>query len=375
MTTWYCPLPFKHAFVDSSGISACCQSPRQLVDLEQWRTSQYLQNLQEKILRGQPPTECQACVSQEKITGKSLRTDSLQDYNYERFTTSSIDFIDYRANNVCNFRCRSCEPRFSHGIANETKNNPILQKFHPMLDQKVVSVTDTNVEWIRQNLPQIKRLMLTGGEPTLIPEIRVMIERIVYDKLDTNIMITTNGSFENDFWCELTRLHENLHWTVSLDAVGAAAEIIRHGTDWPRIERNVRWLATNAASVNVNTVITSLNIMRIKPLLEFVQELRKESIWPRGRHGDTGIRHQFFTITGMHYLSATNLPDDLRARAVSHINDCLSMDLDSEQAQTLQGLLNQLHITKFNSSQWQNNQIFNNELNQIRDQNHWELYE
>lgn len=375
MTNWYCPLPFKHAFVDSTGISACCQSPRQSIDLEQWSHSQYLKTLQEKILSGQPPRECQGCVQQEQITGSSLRTDSLQDYNHQRFTTSSIDFVDYRANNVCNFRCRSCEPRFSHGIANETKNNARLQKFYPVLDQKVVSVRDVNVEWISQNLPQIKRLMLTGGEPTLIPEIRVMVERIVYDKLDINIMITTNGSFDNDFWCELTRLHENLHWTVSLDAVGAAAEIIRHGTDWTRIERNVRWLSTNAASVNVNTVISSLNIMHLKPLLEFVQELRKESIFPRGRHGDTGIRHQFFTITGAHYLSATNLPDDLRERAVCHVNDCLHMDLAQEQIQNLQALLNQLRDTKFNALLWQKNTEFNNELDRIRDQNHWELYE
>lgn len=375
MTTWYCPLPFKHAFVDSTGISVCCKTPRQPVDLEQWSHNPYLINFQEKILSGQPPQECKGCTQQEQITGGSLRIDSLQDYNHQQFTTSSIDFVDYRANNVCNFRCRSCEPRFSHGIANETKNNTVLQKFYPVLDQKVVSVTDTNIEWIRQNLPQIKRLMLTGGEPTLMPEIRVLVERIVYDKLDTSIMITTNGSFDSDFWCELTRLHENLHWTVSLDAVGAAAEIIRHGTDWPRIERNARWLASHAASVNVNTVISSLNIMHLKPLLEFVQELRKESIWPRGRHGDTGIRHQFFTITGSHYLSATNLPDDLRARAMCHINDCLSLDLAQEQIQNLQALLNQLHDTKFSAQMWQKNTLFNNELDRIRGQNHRELYE
>lgn len=375
MTNWYCPLPFKHAFVTSTGISACCQTPQQPIDLDQWDNSKYLKNFQAQILSGSPPQECHGCVQQEKITGKSLRTDSLQDYDHQRFITSSIDFVDYRANNVCNFRCRSCEPRFSHGIANETKNNVILQKFYRLLDQKVVSVTDSNVEWIRQNLPQIKRLMLTGGEPTLIPEIRFLVERIVYDKLDTSILITTNGSFDNDFWCELTRLHDHLHWTLSLDAVGPAAEIIRYGTDWPVVERNVRWLASNAASVNVNTVISSLNIMHLKPLLQFVQSIRKESIWPRGRHGDRGLRHQFFVITGENYLSATNLPDSLRALAISHVTDCLDMDLAPEQMQNLQGLLNQLHDTQFNALLWQNNTLFNNELDRIREQNHWQLYE
>jgi len=375
MTTWYCPLPFKHAFVASDGISACCQTPQQPVDLGQWVDSKYLKDFQEKILSGQPPKECQACVRQEKITGKSLRTDSLQDYDHQRFTDSDIDFIDYRANNICNFKCRSCEPRFSHGIANETKNHVILQKFHPVLDQKIVSVTDINIEWIRQNLPKIKRLMLTGGEPTIIPEIRYMIERIVYDKLDVCVMITTNGSFENDFWCELTRLHDNVHWTVSLDAVGSAAEIIRHGTEWPTVERNVRWLATNAASMNINTVISSLNILHLKPLLQFVKEIQTESVFPRGRHGKNGLRHQSTVILLPNLLAASNLPPELNQLAISHVSECLTMDLYPEQEQMLQGLLTQLYKNKFDSRAWNHNEIFNNELDRIREQNHVVLYE
>jgi pyruvate-formate lyase-activating enzyme len=375
MTTWYCPLPFKHAFITSSGISACCQTPQQPIELEQWADSRYLKQFQEEILIGHPPKECQGCVNQEKITGKSLRTDSLQDYNHQRFTESDIDFIDYRANNICNFKCRSCEPRFSHGIANETKNNLILQKFHAVINQKIVSVTDSNAEWIRQNLPQVKRLMLTGGEPTLMPEIRSIVERVVYDKLDTCIMITTNASFEDDFWCELTRIHDNVHWTVSLDAVGAAAEIIRHGTQWSRVERNVRWLAANAASMNVNTVISGLNILQLGSLLKFVREIQAESIFPRGRHGKNGLRHQSTMVLPPNHLAASNLPPALKQHAISHVTECLTMDLDPEQTQMLQGLLTQLHETKFSPMAWHRNEIFNNELDRIRGQNHVELYE
>lgn len=375
MTTWYCPLPFKHAFVASNGISACCQTPQQPIDLEQWANSRYLKKFQEKILSGHPPKECQGCVNQENITGKSLRTDSLQDYNYQRFTDSNIDFIDYRANNICNFKCRSCEPRFSHGIANEVKNSAILQRFHKVTKQKIVTVNSNNSEWIRQNLSQISRLMLTGGEPTIMPEIRLIVERIVYDKLDTKIMITSNASFEDDFWCELTRLHNNVHWTVSLDAVGAAAEIVRYGTQWPQVERNVRWLATNAASMNINTVISSLNILHLAPLLKFVREIQKESIFPRGRHGEHGLRHQSTVILLPDLLAASNLPPELKQHAISHVSECLAMDLAPEQTQILQGLLTQLNETTFDSAAWHRTEILNNELDRVRVQNHVELYE
>lgn len=375
INNWYCPLPFKHAFMTSDGISVCCQIKQQPIDLDDWSDNNYLKEFQQKILTAQPPRECQVCVNQEKITGKSLRTDSLQDYEHQVFTKTDIDFVDYRANNICNFKCRSCEPRFSHGIANEVKNSTTLQKFHPITEQKIVAVNSNNTEWIRQNLPQIKRLMLTGGEPTLMPEIRLIVERIVYDKLDTKIIITTNASFDDDFWCELTRLHDNVHWTVSLDAVGADAEIIRHGTNWPLVERNVRWLATNAASLNVNTVISNLNILRLKPLLKFVCELRKESIFPRGRHGDNGTRHQFAVLSHPAQLSAFNLPPALKQRAILHVSECLDMDLDQEQTQVLQGLLKQLQETEFNAKTWHSNEIFNDELDKIRKQNHLGLYE
>ena len=375
MNEWYCPLPFKHAFVDSTGVGVCCKTPKQAIDLDQWADSEYVKNIQQQMLNGQVPIICQECVSEEKMTGRSLRTDSQQDYNYQRFVKTDIDFVDYRANNICNFKCRSCFPRFSHGIDNETKNSTILQKFHQPTDKKIAKINDANAEWIGQNLKQIKRLMLTGGEPTRMPEIKSIVEQIAYDKLDIQILITTNASFEDDFWYELTRIHDNLHWTVSLDAVGSAAEIIRNGTDWKIVEKNVRWLASHAASMNVNTTITHLNILQLGSLLQFVKELQTESIYPKGRHGREGCRHQFIITPSPPHLSVNCLPPDLKTLAISHLNNCLALDLNLEQKQTITGLLAHMKQVNFDSVQWQHSLEFNQELDKIRGENYMELYE
>jgi organic radical activating enzyme len=375
MTEWYCPLPFKHVFVDSTGVAVCCNTPRQSIDLDQWSQSKYVKQIQNQMLTGQVPDICQSCVSEEKMTGRSLRTDSQQDYNYQRFVETDIDFVDYRANNICNFKCRSCSPKFSHGIDNETKNSAILQKFYQPTGTKIVTVDDANTKWIDENLKNIKRLMLTGGEPTRMPAIKSIIERIVHDKLDIQILITTNGSFEHDFWYELTRLHDNLHWTVSLDAVGSAAEIIRNGTDWKIVEENARWLASHAASMNINTTITHLNILHLAPLLKFVKQLQKESIYPRGRHGDQGARHQFIVTQFPSHLSVNCLPQDLKALARDHLKNCLAIDLDAEQKQTIQGLIKHLEQVAFDSHRWQQSLEFNQELDRIRGENYMELYD
>ena len=375
MKNWYCPLPFKHAFVDSTGVAVCCKTPKQSIDLDQWADSEYVNNIQQQMLAGQVPDMCQECVGEEKMTGRSLRTDSQQDYNHQRFVTTAIDFVDYRANNICNFKCRSCFPKFSHGIDAETKNNLPLQKFYTPVDKKIAKINDANTEWISKNLNQIKRLMLTGGEPTRMPEIKSVIEKIVHDRLDIQILITTNCSFEDDFWYELTRSHDNLHWTVSLDAVGSAAEIIRNGTDWKIVETNAKWLASHAASININTTITHLNIMHLASLLKFVKQLQRESIYPRGRHGDQGLRHQFIVTQFPSHLSVNCLPPDLKTQAIDHLNRCLGIDLDAEQKQTIQGLIKHLEQVAFNSYQWQRSQEFNQELDSIRGENYMELYD
>ena len=375
MTDWYCPLPFKHAFVDSTGVAVCCKTPKQSIDLDQWANSEYVKNIQQQMLTGQIPVICQGCVNEEKMTGRSLRTDSQQDYNHQRFTDTNIDFVDYRANNICNFKCRSCFPKFSHGIDNETKNSLILQKFYKPINNKIAKINDVNTEWISENLKHIKRLMLTGGEPTRMPAIKSIIEQIVHDKLNIQILITTNGSFEDDFWYELTRLHDNLHWTLSLDAVGSAAEIIRHGTDWKIVEENAKWLASHAASLNINTTITHLNILHLAPLLKFVKQLQKESITPRGRHGDQGARHQFIVTQFPSHLSVNCLPPDLKTLAIDHLNKCFAIDLDAEQKQTIQGLVTHLEQVAFDSHQWQQSLEFNQELDHIRGENYIELYD
>jgi sulfatase maturation enzyme AslB (radical SAM superfamily) len=118
--------------------------------------------------------------------------------------------------------------------------------------------------------------MLTGGEPTYIPQVKYLLEKIVYDNYDLDVLITTNASFTDNFWFELTRKFKRLHWTISLDAVGPAAEIIRHGTDWSTIENNIVWLSTHAHSLNFNTVVSNLNVLHLKPLLKFVNQMKKK---------------------------------------------------------------------------------------------------
>jgi hypothetical protein len=375
MTSWYCPLPFKHAFIDSTGIAACCQTPRYQVSLDEWPTHPHLVKLQQELLAGNKPATCKICIHKEQQYGTSLRIDSNRDYNNQIFEQHQIDFIDFRSINICNFKCRSCFPQFSHGITQEINNYPELQRFFGQPpESKTVSVTDVNIDWVMRNLGSLKRIMFTGGEPTVIPGVKDLIKLIKKDYKDIAVLITSNASFQDDFWFEITQQLPNLHWTVSIDAVGSAAEIVRHGSDWAVIENNVSWLAQHAVSLDINSVVSNLTVFGLKPLLEFGRRMQHLSITPVGRHGDLGCRHQFFVCQRPYWLTADNWPEDQQARILTYLKSCLELDLDDEQKNMVTGLSAQIKSSVFDPEIWNQTQSYNQTLNQIRNENHLTLY-
>jgi sulfatase maturation enzyme AslB (radical SAM superfamily) len=347
------------------------------VSLTDWPDHPELKKLQQEFLSGVIPKQCQPCVNQERTQGRSLRTDSNKDYNNEFITETCIDFIDYRSSNICNFKCRSCDPWFSHGIAQEARNNPELIQIYGAISQpdtKTVSVTSENSKWIVDNLSQIKRLMFTGGEPTVIPEIKLILQEIAKNHNTIQVMLTSNASFTDSFWYDITDKIDNLHWTLSLDAVGSAAEIVRHGTDWNIVSRNAEWLAKHANSLDINTVVSNLNLLQLGPLLKFVRQLQQISILSSGDPNNLGCRHQFYVCQRPYYLSADNWPDKKRDFVLSYLNQCLNQNLDAEQTNMLQGLINQIKSSDFDLELWNKNLQFNGTLDQIRNQDHTKLF-
>jgi len=216
--------------------------------------------------------------------------------------------------------------------------------------------------------------MFTGGEPTMIPGVKVLLEQIKLEHPNMQVLITTNASFQDDFWYRLSEELPNLHWTVSIDSVGESASIVRHGSKWNVIEKNVSWLAQNANSLDINSVVSNLTVFQLGPLLEFGRRMQKLSVTPIGRHGDLGCRHQFFVCTRPGYLSADNFSEDLLLKAVDYLKNCKKLDLDDEQSQMLDGLITQLSNATYDSVLWEKNQRFNTIIDGIRNENHTSLY-
>lgn len=378
-TLTYCPLPFRAVYLDSTSIKPCCQgSGLANKSIEEWINSDHLQEIQQEFLAGKIPTQCKdTCIQHEQAFGRSLRTEALRDYNNEIFTDTNIDFIDYRASNVCNFKCRSCQPTFSHGINQELHKYPELKKFYgPGFNDKKIAIDSVNKDWILDNIRNIKRLMFTGGEPTVMSESKEIISYILDNNIqDISILITSNGSFTDEFWKRFTQSYNNLHWTISIDAVGKDAEIVRHGTDWDIVYNNLKWLAVNANSLDVNTVISNLNVKRLKPLLKTISELQQISKYPSGKQGDMGLRHQFFILQLPDHLASNNWPDNEKNEILAYLSSCLELTLDDEQTNMIRNLIDLISNTKFNSNKWEQSNHYNMLLDEIRNESYLLLRE
>lgn len=352
------------------------------MSIEQWTQSDELKKIQSIFLKGQVPNGCQSCMLSEKNSNHSTRLSALKDYGNEIFTDTKIDYIDYRSSNICNFRCRSCEPYFSNGIANEIKNNESLKNFLSDKDNNLTAISiipeyktaatdEEDYKWLIDHLPQIKKLMITGGEPTKIPSVKRIIEHIRANKIyDVQLLITSNASFTDPYWTEITQELPNIHWTLSLDAVGPAAEVIRHGTVWSTVSRNIEMMFDISPSVNIGTVITNLNLFQLKPLFRFVNDLERKY-----SHRTNG-RTQFIQLCQWpHHMRPYILGNGMRTQALDYLKSFDRTNLQPTQINALDGLIRVItNRKKPTPNRWARSDTHNRLLDQIRSESHEWLF-
>ena len=122
-------------------------------------------------------------------------------------------------------------------------------------------------------------------------------------------------------------------------------------------------------------MVSNLTVMNLKSLLLFVNEMKRESIYPRGLHGSDGCRHQFHVSQRPYLLAADNWPEELKPKVLDSLKDCAKLDLDNEQATMVTGLIQQISNAKFDQKLWQQNTQYNSILDSLRKENYQTLYQ
>jgi organic radical activating enzyme len=328
----FCSAPWQATYYKESRkqYKMCCSLDRWTTadSPEDYFNSAINRSVRESILAGEWHPGCRICEEQERAGGHSDRHNFnklLNAYSINDIDVSQLNlrWLDYRPGNLCNLKCRMCDPGNSSLIAQEVAQDPTLAKFHgsvkPSISNELEGVL-TNPELFK-NLEYLKIL---GGEPTIDPQVYKLLEWIVDNDFAKNINLryTTNLTNINDRWCNYVNQFASSKPQISLDGTGATYEYIRTPAKWRIIKRNIEELGSkihNANNVGINMVYSLYTCFTIKewlPELLEVADILSNSF-------NTNCRINLLNCTTP-YLEVRHLPDrfkEIVLNDLSHFNN------------------------------------------------------
>jgi len=362
---WYCPMPFRSVYSEHDGVKPCCSYAKRFTgSIDEWLASDELEQLQQKFLRGEVDNDCRFCKKQEENGFSSTRQKGLEDHP-DFYTETNITEFDYRSNNLCNFKCRSCYAGASSAWLADLKQSDYIKNLQPPVNSKLVFNNSKNQTWIADNIEQLQIVTLAGGEPTLIDEVKNLVYQLSNAKeKDRRIVMITNGSVFDDFWQEMSeKLGYYLAWAISLDAVGEQAEIIRHGTNWTEVDKNIKKIVQVGKSVVFNTTVSNLNLLHLGPLQKYISDIRHE------KHARGHICKQTAKSVWMpEFMNPVNWPDDLKPMVLENLDQTIAVESFEDSRVWLEQLRKQIAQHKFDPALWQTQVNYNKELDRIRDE-------
>lgn len=348
----FCVYPWIEQVVQSNGnYSYCCVAqkggPVQRPDgksfnasddrLEDVWNSESMRSLRKAMLDGAPVKDCKLCYFQESIGKKSYRQMHNQEWEEKAKTTIedrleyskkndyAVDgkplYLDLRLGNLCNLKCRSCNPNNSSPIFKETEEllatnsefKDLWQRHGHGTPKLQKNWYETEEFWdqIISSIPNLRKVYLTGGEPTLIQGNYRFLQACIDSGYSKNIflMFNVNGTNLPPRLLELLPHFEFVLMNVSIDGFASDNDYIRFPSQWEKISRNLQTLLKTPGpiQVGVTPVIQVYNILGLNRLLQFVQETSVQF--------DKLINVDFLYATSPKYLDPQILPASIKREA------------------------------------------------------------
>jgi len=299
--TTLCAVPWMHLNFEPNGkVVPCCLTSHHNYfagdlnkqSIEEIWNSKNMKELRKQFLAGEEPKICATCFDREKITGESGRY-----YQNKEFSNvikiipqitepdgtvpdMKLMYWDFRFSNLCNYKCRSCGPRYSSSWV------PDYKKLGWSLDDadKVTSIgnveNQTNYDFLKDQVKHVQKVYFVGGEPLLMPEHWQTLDLLVENKrFDVKISYNTNcstltygGKNALDYWRQWDE------WKIevwpSIDEIGERAELIRSGTVWSKVEENLKLLTTlDNITIRPGMTIGAWNVRRLPAIIKHLVDI------------------------------------------------------------------------------------------------------
>jgi len=274
----FCSRPWSELHIEEDGqVTPCCVMPSNRFPMgnsvKEYLQGEPLKELQQSFLENKKHPSCEYCWEAER---NNLHTHRVRNTPSSEKT---IEKVHIRLNNVCNFKCRMCNPNFSTTWAIENKKH----KYFTFED------TDTETNAFKKDptlLPLLKHLIssghlecinVSGGEPLITDANYDMLTYLIENKCtDVQIIYSTNLSMLQykkhdlkDLWAKFKKVE----LLVSCDGWGPSVEYSRTGFSTKTFVKNIQEVFDYVSAVVC--VVNNYSVWSIPKQLSIFDKLGK----------------------------------------------------------------------------------------------------
>ncbi len=228
------------------------------------------QELRKRMLAGEKISGCHKCDLYDDLGMHSYRK-HFDKYDIEN---PKIRELEYSIDNTCNFKCVTCNSRFSHlwyedDLELQRMGIP-RQNTYAMRQKK--KVQKTGADWRNLDLSELSYLKIIGGEPFTNQKYLEFLQNI--DLSDVTIMIATNNSVFPKKWIDTLLTAKEVRLRISLDGVGDVGEFVRYGLDMEKFDKNFEEWKKLPINISFNYVYHILNCLNLEKTREYIGDYK-----------------------------------------------------------------------------------------------------
>lgn len=305
----FCLHPFTGLATREDGaVKLCCRSHPvgwiQDSKLEEIWNNDTVKNVRKQVLNSEFPDVCKPCLDLEKQGVESLRQrhingiipearinlypNALSQLQDDYSMPFQFPTMEIKLNNLCNLKCRMCNPLDSTSWQdwNEIKtfyqkeNNYLVSTLDNLVDKpgQYIGPFDDSENWwnsFEKLLPHFRRVEFAGGEPLMDPGHYKILDMLKKYGKNIEIKYATNGTTLGisknrtifDYWPHFKSVAVN----VSIDGIHDVYNYIRGNGDFKLVEDNIKeiYKIPNVSRIVGAFTAQALNILQAAECIDY----------------------------------------------------------------------------------------------------------
>lgn len=327
-----CVLAYTSMYIEPNGqIRPCCVADdfKEELNFNDYDSISEIMNapqfreLRKSMEDGNPLSVCDICYKgKNQLMGHwnnkwkhKLQDPNLSDSNQN---VRSVDYLDARFSNICNFKCRMCGPGLSTSWYEDEIHlgGEAAKKY---LEEKTMIHSDPISKFTAKDLQAIEHLNVGGGEPFITADFWKLIDSFTDEqKSKISMYVNTNGSvikYKGQNIMDKLNKFKDVNIGVSCDGYGKIVEYQRTGFKQERFDKNFTYMVDYCKDkdhlvTNIECTITTMNVYHIQDFIFYVKDK-----WPS--IGYNGIHFHWATLP--RFYAPALAPESMKKDIIKYI--------------------------------------------------------